>query len=165
MESDADIEALIMALMLHESDVAHDLLGRLAEEMIRLNKEKRALRTEFTDWLVAALRVQPDKDGRAGLDALVGKVRLADFAGDYQKGEAALTDAGLRDIIAKNRARLGLRVGAEVQDEISRRYAAALDTVLPLKERLARTDRLIDQIVYRLYGLTDDEIAVVEGRS
>ena len=32
----------------------------------------------------------------------------------------------------------------------------------PLKQRIAATDRLIDQIVYRLYGLTDEEIAIVE---
>jgi hypothetical protein len=37
--------------------------------------------------------------------------------------------------------------------------------LLPLKARLAATDRLIDQVVYRLYELTDEEIAVVEGRS
>jgi hypothetical protein len=36
---------------------------------------------------------------------------------------------------------------------------------LPLKARLAATDRLIDQVVYQLYGLTEEEIAVVEGRS
>ena len=34
-----------------------------------------------------------------------------------------------------------------------------------LTERIARTDWLIDQIVYQLYGLTDDEIAIVEGRA
>jgi hypothetical protein len=34
-----------------------------------------------------------------------------------------------------------------------------------LIERIASTDRLIDQIVYRLYGLTEEEIAVVEGRA
>ncbi len=33
-----------------------------------------------------------------------------------------------------------------------------------LTERIGRTDRLIDQIVYRLYGLTEEEIAIVEGR-
>ncbi len=32
-----------------------------------------------------------------------------------------------------------------------------------LVERIASTDALIDQIVYRLYGLTADEIAVVKG--
>jgi len=34
-----------------------------------------------------------------------------------------------------------------------------------LVERIASTDALIDQIVYRLYGLTEEEIAVVEGRT
>jgi hypothetical protein len=33
-----------------------------------------------------------------------------------------------------------------------------------VRDRIARTDALIDQIVYRLYGLTEEEIAVVEGR-
>jgi hypothetical protein len=33
-----------------------------------------------------------------------------------------------------------------------------------LVARLAATDRLIDRIVYRLYGLSEEEIAVVEGR-
>ena len=31
-----------------------------------------------------------------------------------------------------------------------------------LTEKIARTDALIDQIVYKLYGLTDEEIAIVE---
>ena len=29
--------------------------------------------------------------------------------------------------------------------------------------QIAQTDRLIDQIVYQLYGLTEEEIALVEG--
>ncbi|MFL5626936.1 MAG: hypothetical protein ACJ788_15240 [Ktedonobacteraceae bacterium] len=44
------------------------------------------------------------------------------------------------------------------------KYEASLEKVLPLKERLARMDALIDQVVYRLYGLTEEEIAVVEGQ-
>jgi hypothetical protein len=39
--------------------------------------------------------------------------------------------------------------------ELSRELAA-------VKGQIARTDALIDQIVYRLYGLTEDEVAVVE---
>jgi hypothetical protein len=35
----------------------------------------------------------------------------------------------------------------------------------PLKNNIATTDRLIDLIVYRLYGLTDEEIEVVEGEA
>ncbi|MCB9140939.1 MAG: Eco57I restriction-modification methylase domain-containing protein [Anaerolineales bacterium] len=33
-----------------------------------------------------------------------------------------------------------------------------------VRTQIDRTDRLIDQVVYRLYGLTEEEIAVVEGR-
>ncbi len=35
---------------------------------------------------------------------------------------------------------------------------------LPLKMQLMRCDKLIDGIVYQLYGLTEDEIAIVEGK-
>jgi hypothetical protein len=43
-------------------------------------------------------------------------------------------------------------------------YGVSLTKLLPLKQRLAATDRLIDRVVYRLYGLADEEIAVVEGK-
>lgn len=33
---------------------------------------------------------------------------------------------------------------------------------LPIKEKLRKTDWLIDQIVYKLYGLSEKEIKLVE---
>ena len=39
------------------------------------------------------------------------------------------------------------------------------DVVHDLQPHIAATDRLIDLIVYRLYGLTADELAVVEGQA
>jgi len=33
-----------------------------------------------------------------------------------------------------------------------------------IKREIQLTDKLIDQIVYMLYGLTEEEIAIVEGR-
>ena len=33
-----------------------------------------------------------------------------------------------------------------------------------LKEEIEKTDKLIDQKVYELYGLTDEEIKIVEGK-
>ncbi|MBK8987348.1 MAG: hypothetical protein IPM39_14940 [Chloroflexi bacterium] len=44
--------------------------------------------------------------------------------------------------------------------QVYRDHAAG---VAALSQRLAVTDRLIDQIVYQLYGLTPEEIAIVEG--
>jgi len=39
------------------------------------------------------------------------------------------------------------------------------DRRFDLQKRITQVDAEIDQLVYRLYGLTDEEIAVVEGRS
>jgi len=36
--------------------------------------------------------------------------------------------------------------------------------LFPLKEKPCKTDWLINQIVYRLYGLTEEEIRIVEGK-
>jgi len=151
-----------------ESDVVHDLLAFLAEEMIRLNKEKRAATKAFLDWLVGTLKILLDKDGRIGMDALTGKSKLLDYAGDYQKGEPALTFGEVLDILQKNRGKLGVRLGdvgsGGLVDEVRVRYEESLGGVLPLKEQLEGTDRLIDAVVYRLYGLSEEEVRVVEGR-
>ena len=38
-----------------------------------------------------------------------------------------------------------------------------MEKLSPLLLRIGKTDRLIDAIVYRLYGLTEAEVAIVEG--
>jgi len=43
-------------------------------------------------------------------------------------------------------------------------YNESLQRMVPLKERLAKTDALIDAVVNRLYELTEEEIGGVEGR-
>lgn len=148
-----------------ESDIVHDLLAFLAEEMIHLNKEKCATQREFLDWLVTSLNILPDKESRKGIDVLMGKAKLADYTGDYQKGEPPLAAEELLEMLRKNKNRLGVSLSdAGLVERIKRMYGESLRRVLPLKERLARTDALIDQVVYRLYGLTEEEIAVVEGK-
>jgi hypothetical protein len=133
--------------------------------MIRLNKDKRAAQKEFLDWLVTTLRILPDKEGRRGIDVLTGKSKLADYPGDYQKGESPLAFEELLNILQKNKGRLGVSLSdLGLVERVRREYEGSLGRVLPLKERLAKTDALIDAVVYRLYGLTEEEIGVVEGK-
>ena len=41
----------------------------------------------------------------------------------------------------------------------------SMGKLLPLRERIRKTDELIDATVYRLYGLTEEEIGIVEGNA
>jgi hypothetical protein len=53
----------------------------------------------------------------------------------------------------------------EPQENLRLEFDASLGKLQPLMERIAATDGLIDQIVYKLYGLTEEEIAIVERKS
>jgi hypothetical protein len=43
-------------------------------------------------------------------------------------------------------------------------FEGSIKKLGPLMERIKRTDELIDAVVFRLYGLTDEEIGIVKGR-
>lgn len=138
------------------ADVTHDLLASLAEEMLALNREKQAEMRGFLAWL--------ERHIGAKVDALTGKSKLQNYLGDYQKGQPHLSFNDVLAILRQNRRKLAADPDARAfQETLEREYAASLARLLPLKQRLAATDRLIDLIVYRLYGLTEEEVGIVEG--
>lgn len=141
-----------------QSDVIHDLLAELAQRMIAMNQEKQAEVKGFLTWL--------ERQIGAKMDDLSGKSQLRHYLGDYQKGEKHLTFEELLSILRKNQKKLAVNLSARnFQENLEREYNASLGKLLPLKARLAATDRLIDLIVYRLYGLTEEEVQVVEGNT
>jgi len=148
-----------------QSDVVHDLLAFLAEQMIELNKEKQAKIAEFLEWLEVELDVKPDRKGNTGIEALTGKTKLRNYLGDYQKDEEALSFDELWAILRKNKTRIARNLSPSFMQEVKRAYAESLSALLPIKEKLRLTDGLIDQIVYRLYGLTEEEVRIVEKKA
>jgi len=48
-------------------------------------------------------------------------------------------------------------------DTLKNWYDSSVAKLKPLMEKIDATDALIDQIVYKLYGLTEEEIRIVEG--
>ncbi len=154
-----------LAAQPEESDVVHDLLAFLAGQMIDLNKRKQAEQKRFLVWLEGVLKINPDRQGNTGLDALTGKSRLRNYLGDYQKDEPELPYEELEDILFRNKTRLGVSLSdTRFTARLRAEYDKSLAVLRPIKAQLARTDALIDQVVYRLYGLSEDEIAVVEGK-
>ena len=68
-------------------------------------------------------------------------------------------------MLSVKRAYCKLRACRDQKKNPGSRFQQAKDKLVPLDSQIAFTDTLIDQIVYRLYGLTADEIKIVEGRS
>jgi len=170
-EREGVARALVERVKMHlgsepeEADVVHDLLARLAQAMLDLNGERRAGQQRFVEEFEAILDIcgRRYRDGRVGLEAWQNRERIKNFAGDYQKGEEPLSADELIAIIRKNRAQWAASFTPERERRVRDAYARALPDALRLKDRLAATDRLIDRVVYALYGLTDEEIALVEG--
>jgi hypothetical protein len=133
----------------HEhSDVIHDLLAFLAEEMTRLNKEKQSKIKGFLAWLEKEILKGSVEDQK-------NKTKIKDFH------ESTFED--LLDVLKKNKV-VPDPCPANVRDTIAGEFSAAMNVLTPLKARIKANDNLIDRIVYRLYGLTDDEIVIVEGQ-
>jgi hypothetical protein len=132
-----------------QEDVVHDLLAYLAEHMIEMNKQKQAEIRSFLTWL--------EREIGTGIDELSNKTRIR----AYHDGD---TDA-LIGILRQNRQKLNINPDSRAFSEIlEREMKQSIEKLSPLKKRIAVTDRLIDVIVYRLYGLTEQEIAIVEGK-
>jgi hypothetical protein len=68
-------------------------------------------------------------------------------------------------VLKKNMKKLAIDPARREPAELLRaEFEESMSKLLPLRERIRKTDELIDATVYRLYGLTEEEIAIVKGR-
>ncbi|MCB9451455.1 MAG: Eco57I restriction-modification methylase domain-containing protein [Anaerolineaceae bacterium] len=152
-------------------NLLHDVLVHLAQQMIDLNKQKQAEIKRFLAWLENRLNIKPDNRGRKSADSLSGTTGRAftDYLGDYQREQSHLLFRHPNSVpgndfywfLFKNKNRFNGSL-MDVEGEIQREYEKSLAVLIPFKRNLARTDILIDKVVYRLYGLTDAEIELIE---
>jgi uncharacterized protein YegL len=131
------------------SDVIHDILAFLAEQMIEMNKTKNEEIKGFLKWL--------EREIGCTIEDLNGKTVIKDYH-ELNDIEAIL------DVLKKNQQKLK-RINPsdrEFQEILEKQFHKSMSILSPLKKKITATDNLIDQIVYRLYDLTQDEIKIVE---
>lgn len=130
-----------------ESDVVHDLLAFLAEKMIECNKDKNAEAKYFLKYL--------EREIGAKVEDLANKTTIKNYHEyDIEK---------LLGILKKNKNKLEIDpTRRNFQDKITNEFNKSTAKLAPLKQKINATDNLIDQIVYKLYDLTDEEIEIVE---
>jgi len=70
----------------------------------------------------------------------------------------------LLEVLEKNRNKVSIDPSdRKTQELFENQFTKSVSIIEPLKTRIKATDKLIDEIVYRLYGLTEEEIKVVKG--
>jgi len=133
-----------------KSDVVHDLLAFLAEQMLQMNAKKQKEIRGFLGWL----------EGYVGarVDDLSPKTKVQSYyEHDYDD---------LLAVLKKNRKKLQIDPARREPGEMLRaEFEGSVGKLQPLRERITATDRLIDAVVYRLYGLSEEEIGIVEGHA
>ncbi len=134
-----------------KSDVVHDLLVFLAERMIEMNKKKQKLAKEFLSWLEQEIIKSP-------IESVKNKTKIKAFH-KYN------FDTLLRVLKENGKLPKLINFGDKRQEALEKAYENTMAKLQPLKDKIAATDNLIDQIVYKLYGLTEKEIRIVEGRN
>lgn len=136
-------------ILKNQSDVIHDILAFLAEQMIEMNKVKNEEIKGFLKWL--------EREIGCGIDELTGKTAIK----DYHEGDIE----ALLAVLKKNRQKLSIDPSSrKFQEKLEKHFKESISVLTPLKNKIKAADNLIDQIVYRLYGLVEDEIAIVEGK-
>ncbi|MGP8321891.1 MAG: TaqI-like C-terminal specificity domain-containing protein [Methanosarcinaceae archaeon] len=130
-----------------KSDVVHDLLTFLAERMIEMNNTKNEEVKGFLEWF--------EREIGAKIETLTNRTKLKQYY-DLDFGE-------LLDILKKNKKKIPANLSnRELQGNLKDEFEGSMRKLRPLIERIEKTDELIDQVVYRLYGLSEEEVRVVE---
>ena len=69
-------------------------------------------------------------------------------------------------VLKKNRKKLAIDPARrEPAEALRAEFEGSVGKLAPLRERIRQTDELIDAVVYRLYGLTEEEIRIVGGKT
>ena len=129
--------------------MVHDLLAFLAERMLKMNKEKQTEIKGFMGWLESYVG--------AKVEDLTPKTKLQSYyEHDYESFLA---------VLRKNSKKLAIKPALRKPGEdIKAEFEGSMSKLAPLRERIRQTDELIDAMEYRLYGLTEEEIGIVEGK-
>jgi hypothetical protein len=123
------------------SDVVHDFLAYLAQQMLDMNVKKQRLSREFLAWL--------DAETAGKLNDFRPKKYQEFWEYDFDE---------FYKWLRKNGENFGATEYGKLRSEFDK-YKAEL---VALIGKINDTDRLIDDIVYILYGLTEEEIEIVE---
>jgi hypothetical protein len=139
-----------LATQPEESDAIHDFLAFLAEQIVNFNTAKNVEIKAFLAFIETEIG--------ASIDSLENKTLLREYySNEFTK---------IIGVLVKNKRKIkeGYNPKTRINhDNLKDWYDSSVVKLKPLMVKIDATDALIDQIVYKLYGLTEEEIKIVKG--
>lgn len=130
------------------AQVAHDCVCVAVDKTISNNRSAQTERESFLGWL--------SREVGAGVLDLPGKTEFEHYEGTPPER--------LLELLRKNRRKLKVDPATrEFQDRVLTEYSHSKAKITPLLEENTRLDRLLDSVMFWLYGLSRDEMRIVEG--
>lgn len=127
----------------------HNKMVSLVEQMLDLNKQKQSEAQNFLRWL----------EGEIG-------VKVQDLSGASKFQEYYGMDfSGFWGLLIKNKRKLETGYnprGRENKELLEDEFNRSADKIRQIDVMIDEADRQIDALVYELYGLTEEEIKIVE---
>lgn len=131
----------------NRNDTIHDLLAYLAGQMMEMNKSKNEEIKGFLKWLEREIGV--------AVEELTNKTAIKEY-------HAHNFDQFL-EVLKKNKKKLSITPSdRQKQELLEQHFTESMSVLGPVKAKIAATDELIDEIVYRLYELSEEEIGIVK---
>jgi hypothetical protein len=103
------------------------------------------------------------KSGRSGhlgvaVEELTNKTAIKEYhAHDFDQ---------FLEVLKKNKKKLSIDPSErQKQEPLEQQFNKSMSVLGPVKAKIDATDELIDEIVYRLYGLTKEEMGIVKGEN
>jgi hypothetical protein len=119
--------------------------------MTEMNKDNRKIANEFLSWL-------ENEFIKGSIEKFKNKTTLENFY-DYPI-QSIIDTLKLNNLLPKL-----IRPNDPRYLMLTTTFEKAMSKLTPLEQRLKITDDLIDQIIYKLYGLSNEEIKIIEGKS
>lgn len=136
----------------HQSKALQDEVTSFVEQMLDLHKQRGSESEKFLRWF----------EGEIG-------ARVQDLSGAFQLLEYYDMDfSGFHDLLIKNKRKLKAGYnprGRENKELLEDEFNKSAGRIRQIDASIEETDRQIDALTYKLYGLTEEEIKIVEAGS
>jgi hypothetical protein len=146
-----------------ERPVVAGAVCALAEELVGERRNERTEKTDFLQGLCQRLKPGASNLTVAVLDTLKSKTTLLEYAGDYERNEESIGFDDFAFALQRNAAMFENSVTRQSSlSQIKAEFEKSVKRIEASRTRARTCDKLIDLLICWLFGLTINEVVLVE---